>query len=302
MEKEVIPEFEIKDIIQYLGYFGLLVFTLMYMPYTAIAQMSYADFLGSAGTWIFYLSMLFLILMPIFYTIKAKKLANGSFGLSMILAALSMFITDTGDWAGNAPTHWYVTSILTIIIGILFLVVSWFKGQEKYEEMGLLSVLWLITGILVGIIVMFAGTFAGEFLNMDYTIGFTIKYADLYPQMIYFGGKLAVLWAGGMIITSIIALIKKYGLEHKVLDKVKYCFSSLTQVAFLLGALYAGMGAGWGWFYWGQEMPVISGTLFRFFGHFAMSMGYMFLWAILGIFFILTILFKIISKGKAVTE
>lgn len=298
MEKEVIPEFEIKDIIQYLGYFGLLVFTLMYMPYTAIAQMSYADFLGSAGTWIFYLSMLFFVLMPVFYTIKAKKLANGSFGISMILVAISMFITDTGNWADTASTNWYVTSALTIIVGILFLALSWLKGKEKYEEMAYLSILWLIVGILVGITAVYSGIFAGEFHGLNYTIGLTITYADLYPQMIYFGGKLAVLWAGGIIVTSIIGLIKKFGFEHEVLGKLKYVISSLTQVAFLLGVLYAGMGIGWPtWGTWN-----LSGSVFTFFGNFAMSFGYMFLWAILGIFLILTILFKIISKGKAVTE
>ncbi|NIQ04544.1 MAG: hypothetical protein GWO20_02070 [Candidatus Korarchaeota archaeon] len=291
-KKEITVEFETIDIVKYLGYFGLLLFALIYMANTAIAGMAYGGALEGAGLWIFYLSILFLILMPIFRTINAKKLARGSFGLSMILVSISMFTTDKGGWRDAATTNWNVASALTFIVGLLFLVLAWFMMKEDFKEKGYTTILWLVNGILVFLTVWFAGRFYAKYTGGTFTKGFAVRYADLYPQLIYFGGQLSIFWAVGTIVTSILSLSKKYGIEHDVIDKVHYVLLSLTWMAFLIGTLYAGMGFGW-------PVGTPTGAIFIFFSNF--GTGYTFLWALLGICLILTILYNIIKEGKAVT-
>lgn len=286
MEKPEAPEFETRDIIQYLGFFALLLFALTYMPYTSMASLT-----EDVSLWIFYTSVLFLILMPVFKTIKAWKLAKTSFGISMILVAISMFLVDMGDWNSDAVMYWTLMSIFTIIIGVFYILIGWLKNKSKFKEMGIPMVFSLLNGILILLTVWLAGHFGAETTQMSYTLGLTITSADLYPQMIYFGGRLAVFWGAGTIVTSILTLIKKYTGEIETLDQVKYVFSSLTKIAFIIGALYAGMGPTW-------ISP--DGALFGFFARFAQQFNV--LWAFLGISFILSMLYRIIVEGKAITK
>lgn len=105
-------EIGFKDIILYLAAVALVLFYLVYMPWTAMSVIADANILS---LWMYYFALVLGILFPLYYAIGKENMAWIVLGLSIMVNSLVMFFVP-------APNEFLLPGVMTLILGLLFLL------------------------------------------------------------------------------------------------------------------------------------------------------------------------------------
>ncbi len=246
-------EFDFKTIIQYMSAIALVLFYLIYLPWTYLS----AHVLTNVGlTWIYYFCLVLGLLFPLYYAIEKETMAWLCLGLSLIL--------NSAIWMALEPLM-AIPAVLVLIVGLLFFIAPFLEDRVGNWDL-VRNLFHFVKGLLLVIAIFI---YAGP-LGIDGMIGNT-SMNHVMPQFIFLGGGIMVAFAVCLMTYGLFNIFKMF-LPEKIggyfgdLAKIFYMLMVLT---FLIGitfnaityALYASI-----FNYWAATLPWSSGSIGFFAG------------------------------------
>jgi hypothetical protein len=282
-------ELNMKTLVQYMSAIALAVFYLIYLPWTYLSSVVFADALM---TWLYYFTLVIGLLFPMYYAIGKESMAWICLGLTLILNSIIWIVLPGG--IATAP----IAAALVLIVGVLFFIAPFLETR-----MGNWDLIKNLFHFLEGLLLVLAVAFYANFV-LDDMIG--AKSANhIMPQFIYIGGGIMVAFAFVLMAYGLLNILgmytgEKIGGFFKDLGKIFYM---LMVLIFLLGILFNGtsyIATPFGtqtdpW----SALPIVSGSVNFFAGLF--YLGYSNLGAILLIILFIYGMSKIAKKFESST-
>ncbi len=214
-------EINFKTIILYLSAVALVLFYLLYTPWTALS--SYAATMG-AEVWVYYFALVLGLLFPLYYAIGQENMAWIVFGLAIIVNAIVWLIVVPADAAA---------AVLILLVGLLY-----FLAPILEPRMGNWDLIKNIFHILKGLFIILAAGFYANWVLDDF-IG-TTSINHIMPPFLYMGGGLLVVFGIVLFCYGLFKLFKKYTGETigKFFGDLAKIFYILMVLVFLLGITY----------------------------------------------------------------
>ncbi len=265
-------------LIIYLSAVALVLFYLIYMPWTALSAFS----MDPAILWLYYFTLVLGLLFPLYYAIGKEDMAWYVLGLSIILNSVILMLQTTGNWM--------IAGIMSLLFGIfVFLGPLLEKMMANNWDM-----IKNIMHILKGLFIILAVAFYADF-DMDAMVGNT-SFNHAMPQFLFFGGGLFVAFGVILFAYGLFKLIASFvpGKVNEIFTDLSGIFYILMVIVFLLGitfnvAYYAGAANYWAF----TTLP----TSIEFFGFMA-GIGTGNLGAILLIILYIYGMTKIVEKNQ----
>ena len=215
-------EIGFKNLILYLAAVALVLFYLIYMPWTAMSAIADANVVG---LWIYYFALVLGLLFPLYYAIGKESMAWIVLGLSIMLNAIVMFFDTTGTFL--------LPAVMVLLLGLFF-----FLGPILEPRMGNWDMIKNIFHILKGLFIILAVGFYANW-NLDAFIG-DASFNHAMPQFIFMGGGLFIAFGIIIFMYGLLKLLagfmgEKIGGYFKDLASIFYI---LMVLVFLLGITY----------------------------------------------------------------
>jgi len=241
-------EIKFKDLILYLSAVALVLFYLVYMPWTAMSAFTF-----NAGTlWLYYFTLVLGLLFPLYYAIGRKNMAWIVLGLSILLNSFIMMAE---------PGNWLLPGVMMLILGVLFFLPNIPFIEEMFSDKKVMmkNIFHILRGLFI---ILGVGFYANW--NLDDFIGNT-SFNHAMPQFLFIGGGLFAAFGFILLAYGLFKLLpefmpEKIGGYFKDLASIFYI---LMVLVFLLGITfnvqsYAPLGFVWD--YWsGQPFPTSIG-------------------------------------------
>jgi len=215
-------EYDFKTVIQYLSAMALVLFFLMYMPWTLLS--AYATTMGPVLLWAYYFTLVLGLLFPLFYATGEENLAWYCLGFSILVNSVIWLIVEP---VRLAP------ALITLVLGVLFFIGPIFETRMKNWE------LWKnVLHILKGLMIVAATALYANLVPNNF-IGVT-SYNHVMPQFLFLGGGLTVVFGFILFVYGLFKILSprlpgKIGEFFGILVKVFYV---LMVLVFLLGITY----------------------------------------------------------------
>ncbi len=271
-------EIGFKDLILYLAAVALVLFYLVYMPWTATSAV--ADL--NAGTlWLYYLALVLGLLFPLYYAIGKENMAWYVLGLSLILNAIVLMAV-----AGT----YLAPGAMVFILGILFFIGPILEKMMAASWDMIKNVLHILEGLFI---ILAVGFYADWVL--DDFIG-PASFNHAMPQFLFMGGGLFIAFGIIIFMYGLLKLLAGFMGENigGYFKDLANIFYILMVIVFLLGITYnitfyllGGLNFG----------PMVSSSSIRFFSQMT-AVGNSNLGAILLIILYIYGMMKIVEKFK----
>lgn len=215
-------EIGFKNLILYLAAVALVLFYLIYMPWTAMSAIADANVLG---LWMYYFALVLGLLFPLYYAIGKENMAWLVLGLSIMVNSIVMFFDTSGTFL--IPGFW------TLLLGLFF-----FLGPILEPRMGNWDMIKNIFHILKGLFIILAVGFYANWVLDDF-IG-VASFNHAMPQFLFMGGGLFIAFGIIIFMYGLLKLLvgfmgEKVGVYFKDLANIFYI---LLVIVFLLGITY----------------------------------------------------------------
>lgn len=219
--RALIDEMNFKMTILYLSAVVLVLFYLLYTPWTAIS--AYASGMG-AEVWVYYFALVLGLLFPVYYALGHENMAWLVLGLAIIINSIVwMFVEPTAA----------AEVVLILAIGILFLLDPILELRMDDWEL-VKNLIHISKGLFA---ILAAGFYASWVLD-DFIGRLSINH--IMPPFIYLGGGLFVVFGIVLLAYGLFRLLKMFTGEtiSKFFDNLAKIFYVLMVIVFLLGITY----------------------------------------------------------------
>ncbi|MHA1906047.1 MAG: hypothetical protein ACW98Y_02035 [Candidatus Thorarchaeota archaeon] len=241
-------EIKFKDLILYLSAVALVLFYLVYMPWTAMSALTF----DGVTLWLYYFTLVLGLLFPLYYAIGREDMAWFVLGLSLILNSVILMMQP-------AATNFMLPGVFTLLVGVLFFLGPILEKMMADNWKMIKNFLHMGRGLF-----MFLAVGAYANWTLDDFVG-NVSFNHAMPQFLFLGGGLfaafgIVLFTYGLFKFLADFLPDKIGVAFKDLASIFYI---LMVLVFLLGITfnvqsYAPLGFVWD--YWGgQPFPTSIG-------------------------------------------
>ncbi|NWF95020.1 MAG: hypothetical protein HXY34_02660 [Candidatus Thorarchaeota archaeon] len=219
-------EMNFKTLILYLSAMALVLFFLIYMPYTYMSPL--VDDWGALHLWIYYFTLVLGVLFPLFYGIGEEDTAWYCLGLAIILNSVVWMLTTSP--LSNAM----MSALMTLIVGVLFFITPFLMKKKEAQK----DMIKSLMHILKGLFIILATAFYANWVLDDF-IG-TISYNHVMPQFIYIGGGLMVVFGFILLVYGALNILKTMmsGKAGELFGKLSKVFYILMVIVFLLGITF----------------------------------------------------------------
>ena len=215
-------ELGFKDLILYLAAVALVLFYLIYMPWTATSAV--ADL--NAGTlWLYYLALVLGLLFPLYYATGKENMAWYVLGLSLILNAIVLMAV-----AGT----YLVPGVMVFILGIFFFIGPILEKMMAASWDMIKNVLHILEGLFI---ILAVGFYANWVL--DDFIG-PASFNHAMPQFLFMGGGLFIAFGIIIFMYGLLKLLASFMGENigGYFKDLANIFYILMVIVFLLGITY----------------------------------------------------------------
>lgn len=213
-------EIDFKTLIQYLSSIALVLFFLIYMPWTALSALTTDPGL----IWIYYFTLVLGLLFPMYYAIGEENMAWYVLGLSILINA--------GLWMAVEPTQMAAAAMI-LLVGLLF-----FIGPLIEPRVGNWDLIKNLFHFLKGLFIVLAAGFQAAWILDDF-IGVT-SINHVMPQFLFIGGGLFVVFGIVLLLYGLFNILTMYMGETigKYFGQLAKIFYMLMVLVFLLGITY----------------------------------------------------------------
>jgi len=226
-------EIDFKTLVQYLSAIALVLFFLIYMPWTALTA-----FTTDPGLiWVYYFTLVLGLLFPMYYGIGEENMAWYILGLSLIINA--------GLWMVVEPAQ-VAAAAMILLVGLLF-----FIGPLIEPRVGNWDLIKNLFHFLKGLFIVLAAGFHAAWV-LDNFIGAT-SINHVMPQFLYMGGGIFVAFGIVLLMYGLFNILAMYAGETigKYFSQLAKIFYMLMVLVFLLGITYNAtayvlLGYSWG--------------------------------------------------------
>lgn len=214
-------EIDFKTLIQYLSSIALVLFFLIYMPWTALSAFFTAD---PGLIWVYYFTLVLGLLFPMYYAIGEENMAWYVLGLSILINA--------GLWMVVEPTQ-VAAAAMILLVGLLF-----FIGPLIEPRVGNWDLIKNLFHFLKGLFIILAAGFHAAWV-LDSFIGAT-SINHVMPQFLFVGGGLFVVFGFVLLLYGLFNILTMYMGETigKYFGQLAKIFYMLMVLVFLLGITY----------------------------------------------------------------
>lgn len=210
-----------KAIVLYLSAIALVLFYLLYTPWTALS--AYATVMG-AEIWAYYAAILLGMLFPLYYAIGKENMARLVLGLAIIINSIVWVFVEITAAA---------EAFLILIVGLLFFLDP--VLETRMDNWELMKNLFHISK---GLFIVLAAGFYADWV-LDYFIG-PLSINHIMPPFIYMGGGLFFVFGIVLFANGLFKLLKMFTGEtnSKFFDNLAKVSYVLMVIVFLLGITY----------------------------------------------------------------
>lgn len=273
-------EINFKDLILYLSAVALVLFYLIYMPWTAMSAITF----DAVTLWLYYFTLVLGLLFPLYYAIGKEDMAWYVLGLSIILNSVILMMQPAAD-------NFMLPGVFALLVGVFFFIGPFLEKMMANNWAMIKNVLHILKGLFI---ILAVGAYANW--DMDSFVGNT-SFNHAMPQFLFMGGGLFVVFGVVLLAYGLFKLLAGY-----MPDKIGGYFKDLASIfyilmvlVFLLGitfniSYYAGIN------HWTATLPFP--TSIDFFANMA-AIGLGNLGAILLIILYIYGMFKIVAKNAA---
>ncbi|MFW9908127.1 MAG: hypothetical protein ACFFEF_06095 [Candidatus Thorarchaeota archaeon] len=269
-------EIGFKNLVLYLSAVALVLFYLVYMPWT---YLSFINTAAAATLWLYYFTLVLGLLFPLYYAIGKENMAWYVLGISIILNSVILMMQPAYQLSG----------VMIFLVGLFFFLGPILEKMMANNWDMIKNLLHILRGLFIILAVGFDANWV-----LDDFIGNT-SFNHAMPQFIFLGGGLFIAFGVIIFMYGLLKLLagfmgEKVGGYFKDLANIFYI---LMVLVFLLGIVfnvtyYPGV------YHWGA---VTFTTSIGFFGN-MWAVGSSNLGAILLIILFIYGMQKIVEKNK----
>ncbi|MEM2142284.1 MAG: hypothetical protein QXS20_05795 [Candidatus Thorarchaeota archaeon] len=216
-------EMNMKTLVLHLSAIALVIFYLMYMPYTILSPV--VDEWGVLHVWLYYFTLVLGILFPLFYAKGDEDTAWYILGLAIILNSVVWLLATP-----PLTTNPLLSALMTLLLGVFFFITPLVLKKVSQADM-VKNILHIIKGLLI---LAAAGFYANWVL--DDFIG-TTSYNHIMPQFLFTGGALTVVFGFVLFVYGLFNIfrMKSGGKASEWFGKISELFYVLMVIVFLIG-------------------------------------------------------------------
>ncbi|TFG07961.1 hypothetical protein EU538_07965 [Candidatus Thorarchaeota archaeon] len=213
-------DIDFKTLVLYLSSIALVLFYLIYMPWTAMSALT----LGM-WEWVYYFTLVLGLLFPLFYAIGEKDMSWYCLGLGIVINSIV--------WMALVPAEMLAAAMI-FLVGLFFFLTPILK---KYMS-GNWEMLKNLIHILIGLFFLLGAGFHANWVLDDF-VGIT-SINHIMPQFIFIGGGIAVAFAVVLLMYGLLNLLEMYipGSIGDIFGKLGKVFYMLMVLVFLLGITF----------------------------------------------------------------
>ncbi len=268
-------EIGFKDLILYLSAVALVLFYLVYMPWTAMSAFTF-----NAGTlWLYYFTLVLGLLFPLYYAIGKENMAWIVLGLAIFLNSFILMAE---------PGNWLLPGVMMLVLGVLFFLPPFIEDRFGDNKKMMKNLFHIFKGL---VIILAVGAYANW--NLDDFIGNT-SFNHAMPQFLFMGGGLFAAFGFILIAYGLFKLLPEY-----MPDKIGGYFKDLASIFYILMVLVFLLGIVFNVSYYPGTYPwgiVVFPTSIDFFAN-MWAVGNSNLGAILLIILFIYGMMKIVAKN-----
>jgi len=216
-------EIKFKDLILFLSAIALVLFYLLYMPWTALSAFTTAT---DPTLWLYYFTLVLGLLFPLYYAIGREDMAWYVLGLSIIINSI-ILILEGGLWVASGA--------MALIVGVLFFLTPILEKMmaDMWDKM-----LKNIFHILKGLFMILAVALYANFVMDDMVDANSFNHA--MPQFLFMGGGLFVVFGATLFLYGLFKLLADFMPDSmsKYMKDLAGIFYMLMVLVFLLGITY----------------------------------------------------------------
>ncbi len=214
-------EIEFKTLIQYLSAIALVLFFLIYMPWTALSAFFTLD---PGLIWVYYFTLVLGLLFPLYYAIGEENMAWYVLGLSILI--------NGGLWMAVEPAQ-AAAAAMILVVGLLF-----FLGPLLEPRVPNWDLVRNLFHFLKGLLIIVAAGFHAAWVLDDFIGSTSINHA--MPQFLYMGGGIFVVFGIVLMLYGLFNLFKMYLGETigGYFGQLAKIFYMLMVLVFLLGVTH----------------------------------------------------------------
>ncbi len=216
-------EIGFKNLILYLSAVALVLFYLVYMPWTAMSAFTF----DAVTLWLYYFTLVLGLLFPLYYAIGKENMAWYVLGLSLILNSVILMMQPPAD-------NFMLAGVMALIVGVLFFIGPLLEKFMADNWDMIKNCLHIGRGLFI---ILAVGAYANWVL--DDFIGNT-SFNHVMPQFLFMGGGLFVAFGVILLAYGLFKLLAGFMPENiggyfKELGQVFYI---LMVLVFLLGIVF----------------------------------------------------------------
>ncbi|MHA1636888.1 MAG: hypothetical protein ACTSUO_05175 [Candidatus Thorarchaeota archaeon] len=230
-------EINFSAMVKYLAAFALVLFYLMYLPYTLTT-----GFLATANynpvlMWLYYFSLVIGLLVPLYFGLGKENMMWLLLGLSIILNSVvvlgSLDVMTLAD-----PAMMSIAAIVTLIVGLIWFLQPFL--EDKFSNWDFMKALFqLINGLLLTLGAVFFAMALSATWDLD-SLLFGASYNHIMPQFLFLGGGLTIAWGIVLFLYGLFKILQVYmpGKLGELFEDLIKIFYTLLIIVFLIGVTY----------------------------------------------------------------
>ncbi|TFF91337.1 hypothetical protein EU545_04470 [Candidatus Thorarchaeota archaeon] len=207
-------EYDIKTLVQYLSAIALLLFYLVYMPFTYLS--SEALGMNYIVLWVYYFALVLGVLFPLYYAIGKENYAWYCLGLGITVSGIIWLLL------GPATVEETASAALTLILGVIYFLAQLLEGRVANWD-PVKNIFHIIKGLLMVLACAFYANW-----DMEAFIA-PQSWNHIMPHFIFIGGGLAVAFGIVLLAYGLFNLLSLY-----LVDRVKAFFGDTAKVFYML--------------------------------------------------------------------
>jgi hypothetical protein len=222
---------------------ALLLFYLIYMPFTYLSGATTIIPMNYIQLWIYYFALVLGVLFPLYYAIEKENMAWYCLGLAIAINA-ALWIS----FGGLTADH-FASAVITLILGIVYFLAQLLEGRIANWD-PVKNLFHLIKGILI----IAAAAFYVSW-DMEQLVA-AASWNHIMPQFIFIGGGLAVAFGVLLFAYGLFNLLGMY-----LVERIKPFFKDLSKIFYMLMVLVWLLGilhnlTYWSIYPWGATFPL----------------------------------------------
>ena len=208
-------EIKFKDLILYLSAVALVLFYLVYMPWTALSAITF----DGVTLWLYYFTLVLGLLFPLYYAIGKEDMAWYVLGLSIILNSVILMMQP-------AASNFMLPGVMALIVGVLFFIGPFLEKMMADNWDMIKNFLHMGKGLFM---ILAVGAYANWVL--DDFIGNT-SFNHAMPQFLFLGGGLFAAFGFILLAYGLLKLLAGY-----MPEKIGGYFKDLASIFYILMVL-----------------------------------------------------------------